>query len=152
MSSSKLKVVAVSEKRTAKDGREFFILSFSPGFGQRIVKRTMWEQFVRDTNGNPTTEKYWERGSHAEALALMKSGELIEGKKATNLVPEYTIGTGENTRKVNTYSTVVFPDETAERVFAAANHPILDAETGELKGQVAILATAPAMEEVEADA
>lgn len=126
---SQLKVIAVSDLRTAKDGRNYFIATFRPGFGQRSVKRTFWEQYERDAKtGEQLKTKYWERASHEEALELLKSGELIVGEKVTATVQPYLVGDNE----VSTYSTVIFPDENAQRVFERQNHPMLDEETGEL--------------------
>lgn len=130
-----LKLVSMSEVQTAKDNRQFFVGTFSPGFGQLKVKRIMWEQFIRDSKtGLPTDKKQWERGTPAEAKVLIASGELIEGKKVTHKVAPYVLGTGENARTVDTYSTVVFADENEITVFANANHPILDESTGQLLG------------------
>lgn len=125
---SHLKVIAVSDLRTAKDGRNYFVATFRPGFGQRSVKRTFWEQFDRDAKtGAQLTTKYWERASHEDALAYLQSGELIVGEKVTAVVEKYLVGDNE----VNTYSTVIFPDELAERVFDNQNHPMVNEETGE---------------------
>lgn len=136
-----LKLVSMSEVRTASDGRQFFTGSFSPGFGQLKVKRNMWEQFIRDSKtGLPTDKKQWERGTPAEAKALIASGELIEGRKVTHKVAPYVLGSGDNARTVDTYSTVVFADENEITVFANANHPILDESTGQLLGaKIAVL-------------
>jgi len=124
-----LKLIAVSELRTAKDGRNFFVATFRPGFGQRSVKRTFWEQFVRDSKTQALTDnKEWERASYEEALGFIKSGELIDGEKITAKVEKYILGENE----VDTYSTVVFPDEIAEKVFENQNHPMVNEETGEL--------------------
>lgn len=123
-------VVDVSEVKEAKDGRSYFTVSFSPGYFQKIVKRTFWEQFKRDPKtGELTNETYWERITPEQAEMLKRTGEPIEGRKATNTVESYIIGENE----VDQYSTVVFPDENEVTVFAAAGHPILDEETGELK-------------------
>lgn len=126
---SQLVIIAVSDVRTAKDSRQYFITTFRPGFGQRAVKRTMWQQFVRDSETQElTSAKYWERATPEEAQKLLKSGEPIEGEKVTAKVEKYMLGENE----VDTYSTVIFPDENAERVFANNKHPMVDTESGEL--------------------
>lgn len=124
-----MQIVQVSDVRTAKDGRDFFVATFRPGFGQRLVNRTFWEQYKTDPKtGERTQEKYWERATPEDALALLKSKERIEAKKITRSVEEYTIG--ENT--VTKYSTVMFPDEDEITLFQQQNHPILDELTGEV--------------------
>lgn len=133
---STLTLVGMSEVKTASDGRQFFTAEFSPGFGQLRAKRNLWEQFKKDPKtGLPTQEKYWERGTPAEAHALIKSGAPIAGAKVTRKVEKYTIGSGETAREVDQYSTVVFPGESIVNVFASANHNIVDEETGEILGK-----------------
>lgn len=143
-----LKLIAISDLRTAKDGRDYFVASFRAGFGQRPVKRTFWQQFERDAKTQEKTEhKYWERASYTDAVALLKSGEAIEGEKVTAVVETYILGENE----VSTFSTVIFPDEKAENVFAAQNHPMVDEQTGELlspKKVKAVISTAKAAEMV----
>jgi len=134
-----VKLVELSDVRTAKDGRNFFVASFRAGFGQRAVKRTFWEQFQRDADGKPTGKKYWERASYQEALELLKTKESIEGSCVTKKVESYYL----NDRAVNTYSTVVFPDENEVTVFANQNHPIVDEVTGEILGKRPSISIAP---------
>lgn len=126
-----VKLVELSELRTAKDGRNFFVAGFRAGFGQRAVKRTFWEQFKKDADGNNTEEKYWERASYKEALELLKTGEIIDARRVTHTVEPYAI----SDNMVNQYSTVVFPDENEVVVFSNQNHPIVDQETGEVLGK-----------------
>lgn len=123
-----MKVVGVSDERTASDGRKYFVLEARTGFGLRSAKRTMWQQFKRDKDGNPTPETFWERGSHAEALELLANGGTIEARKVTHTVEEYSIGE----REVNQFSTIVFADENEATVFKAQGHPIVDTESGEI--------------------
>jgi hypothetical protein len=123
-----LKVVSVSDVKTASDDRGFFTVGFRTGAFQKTVYRNFWQQFKKDANGEMTDELQWERATPEEALALLDSGETIEGRKVTHTVEEYTIGEND----VNTYSTVVFPDENEITVFNQAGHPIVDKETGEL--------------------
>ncbi len=136
-----LKIVEVSAERVASDERKYFVATLSSGFGQKPVKRTFWQQFKKDEkNVNIPNSQYWERGSHSEALALMKSGELIEGEKVTRTVKPYAIGEGENSRMVDTYTTVIFPGETVDNVFAANDKEIIDLTTGQIVNETAILA------------
>ena len=123
-----VKIVEVSATKVAKDGRHFFTAGFRAGFGQKIAKRTFWQQFKRDANGNNTDELYWERATPDEAMALMKSGELVEATKETRTVESYEVGNN----LVNSYTTIVFPDERVEAVFAAQDHSIVDEESGEV--------------------
>ena len=142
-----MKLVNVSELRTAKDGRKYFVGEFRTAFGQKLVKRTFWQQFARDPKtGELTNKTYWERGSYEEAKQLIASGAEIEGKKITRTVEAYFIGDNE----VNTYSTIMFPDENEITLFAAQNHPIVDEETGEIlvpKTRVSISAKPAPVEE-----
>lgn len=124
-----MKLVAMSDVRTATDGRQYFIGTFRPGFGQRLVNRTFWQQF-KLIGGVRTEEKFWERASPSEAEALINSGESIEAIKITRNVETYEIAG----RPVNTYSTVLFPDENEVTLFAAQNHPIVN-EHGEVLGK-----------------
>lgn len=142
-----LKIIEVSETRTAKDGRDYFVIRARAGFGQKAVARTMWEQFKRDSKtGEQTEEKYWERGSREEALKLLSSGETIDATKVTRTVEAYVVG--ENT--VTTYSTIVFADENIETVFQSQNHPIVDEATGEVKIKAVVAPpSTPAPEEEE---
>jgi hypothetical protein len=124
-----MQVIQVSDVRTAKDGRNFFVVTFRPSFGQKPVNRTFWEQYKTDSKtGVRTQEKYWERATPEEAHILLKSKEPVDAKKITRTVEEYTIG--ENT--VNKYSTVMFPDEDEITLFQQQNHPIVDELTGEV--------------------
>jgi len=135
-----LTIIAVGPTLTATDGRMYFNVDFSAGFGQKKVSRLFWEQYKRDAKtGLPTEAKSWERGSPEQATALMLSGGTVEGEKVTRKVAPYVIG--ENT--VDSYSTLLFPGENIVSVFAAAKHNIIDEETGEILGkQKAILASA----------
>jgi len=150
---SQLKIVAVGDLKTATDGRQYFGVDFSAGFGQKKSTRQMWEQFKRDSKtGLPTSEKYWERGTRQEALALMAAGAPIEGEKVTKNVTPYQIPGQE--QMLTTYSTIVFPDENVVNVFASAGHNIVDKDSGEILGKIrtpkVILATANASEKVTA--
>jgi len=132
---SQLSVTAVSEVKTAKDGRSYFIVSFSPGFGQKSRTRVLWQQF-KQVNGVRTEEKAWERGTPSEALALLKSKEKIAGAVITATVEPYSINEGP---EFKTYTTVIFPDEADKlvSVFSSLGHSLVDTETGE------VLRTAP---------
>lgn len=137
-----LKIKSVGELKTASDNRQYYAVEFSAGFGQKNISRNIFETFKTDSKtGLPTQEKVWSRGTREEALAQMRLGHEVEAQKVTKTVEPYMIG--ENT--VNSYSTVVFADEKIESVFASANHPILNEETGELIGakKKALLGTAP---------
>src|SRR6185369_14845464 len=130
------------------DGRKYFQIGLSAGFGQAEVKTLIWETFKNDSKTSlPTTEKEWKRGNYADAKAAMESGETIDARIVTHKVEPYMI----RDNSVNTYTTVVFADQKEEAVFAAANHPILDEETGELIGKKkapkVVLATDEAKEE-----
>jgi ornithine cyclodeaminase/alanine dehydrogenase-like protein (mu-crystallin family) len=140
-----IKVVDVSEVKTASDGRQYFVVSFSPGAFQKPVKRTMWQQFKRDKDGALTDVTYWERSTPEDARKLLKSGELIEGRKITRTVETYTIGEND----VNQYSTVMFPDENEITLFNSSGHPIVDTTTGELVKPVKAVISAPEAEEEE---
>ncbi len=124
-----MKLISMSDVRTAKDGRQYFIGTFRPGFGQRQVNRTFWEQF-KLIAGVKTTEKFWERASPSEAMELIASGETIDAAKITRNVETYDI----LGKAVNTYSTVIFPDENEVALFASQNHPIVS-EHGEVLGK-----------------
>lgn len=139
METQKLMLVDLSDLREASDKRNYFVATFSSGFGQKIAKRTFWQQFVKDAAGNNTEKKYWERGSYEQAQSLLKSGEAIEGNRVTRTVEPYMIGEGENQRSVNTYTSIVFPGETIEAVFAAADHKLVDTDSGEIIVPKAIL-------------
>ena len=150
--SKHLKISAISDLRTATDGRQYFVVSFSPGLGQKMVKRTIWQQFqndpktglpLEDGKGNKVT--YWERGSYQEFMSAMKSGEAIEGQKVTINVEPYEIG--ENL--VDTYSTVVFPDENRLTVARQAGRTPIDPETGEILGSAAKASLADAVKQSE---
>lgn len=149
--SSSLKVVSVGETKEASDGRLFFTVGFRAGFGQKPAFRNFWQQYRKDAEGIALEPKqaYWERATPEEAEALLKSGETIEGRKVTHTVESYYIG--ENL--VNTYSTVVFPDENEITVFNQSKHPIVDPTTGELiegaKQPKAVMTADPAEEEEE---
>lgn len=143
--SNTVKLVALSSVMEAKDGRNYYVATFSAGFGQKVVKRTFWQQFRNDPKtGLPTEEKYWERGSYEEAKALLKSGEAIEGSKITRNVETYSIGE----RDVNTYSTVIFPDENEYTLFNSQNHPIVN-EDGEVVKPKVVLTLSTEEEEEE---
>lgn len=147
MKTQLLKLVELSDLRTASDERQYFVAGFQPAFGQRLVRRTFWQQFKRDSKtGMLTPQKYWERGSYEDAKALLESGEMVEGMKITRTVSPYKINEGtENEREVSTYSTIVFPDENILSVFSAAGHEIIDSDSGEvLNPKKAILAPANA--------
>ncbi len=147
---SKLKVIAVGEVKTASDGRQYFGVDFSAGFGQRKATRQLFQQYKRDPKtGLPTKELYWERGTHSEAMALLKSGELIDAAKVTMKVKPYQIP--GQTAWLETYSTVVFADENPISVFIAAGRTVIDEETGEeFAPKKAILASAtPSVESIK---
>ena len=134
-----LKIIAVGEERTAKDGRKYYSLTvqdvanaFAPA-----KSRNMWQQF------NSQGEPVWKIPTQAEATKMI--GRVIPGEIVSALVEEYEITnetTGE-TRKVNTYSTFVFGHETKEQVFKAFNHPIVGTEKPKT---VAVLAPNEAFE------
>ena len=126
-----MRIKNVGELKTASDGRQYFGVELSAGLGQRSVTRQMWEQFKRDSKtGLPTTEKYWERGSHAEFKAALGS-EIQTAKITRNVIP-YTIG--EDSQPRNTYSSVIFPDENEVTLFANAGHNIVS-EDGQILGK-----------------
>jgi hypothetical protein len=146
-----LRIVEVGDLRTAEDGRQFFTIGMRAGFGQKVAYRNLWQQFKKDADGIELEPKvaYWERGSREDAIALMKSGEIVEGRKVTHTVETYQIG--ENV--VSTYSTIVFADENEVTVFNQAGHPIVDTATGELiegaRRKAVISAADPGEEEQE---
>lgn len=138
---AKLKIIAVGELKTAIDKRQYFSVEFREGFGLRTGKRNFWEQFVKDPKtGLPTEKKYWERGSREEAIAAMKDGEGLEGRKVSLRVEPYQIPNSDNI--ATRYSTIVFADENVETVFAAAGHNIVDEETGEVIMKKAVTSAA----------
>lgn len=130
----KMTIVSRGKEQVASDGRKYFSALISPGFGQKNVTYNFWEQYIRDSAGLNTPAKRWERATPEQADALIASGESFLAEKVTAKVEAYTIGEGEKARLVDTYSTIVFPDQKAESVFASANHPMLDLTTGELIG------------------
>lgn len=131
-----MKLTAVSPVATASDGRKYFVISATSGFGQKPVSRIMWQQFINDKKtGLPTKETRWERGSHEEAMALLNSRESFVGEKVTRRVAKYTLNGGEER---NTYSTIVFGDEDVITVFSNAGHQIVDEVTGELLGKARV--------------
>jgi hypothetical protein len=141
-----MKIIAMSDVRTAKDGRNYFVAEFRPSLGQRVVKRTFWEQFVRDakTQVVDKTKKFWERMSPTECKEAIASGEAIIGEKITHTVEPYELGD----KLVDSYSTVIFPDENAYTLFANQNHPIVDAD-GVIHKKKAVLAPNGAVKSVE---
>lgn len=147
-----LKITAVSEVRTASDNRNYFLCTFSAGFGQKEHSIPMWEVFKRDPKtGENTQEKKWERGSPSQAKAAMEAGVLIGGRVVTNKVESYILNEGtKNERKVDTYTTIVFDDQNEIVVFANANHNIRT-EEGELLGKIRAV-VAPAQEAAYSDA
>jgi hypothetical protein len=145
-----LKIRSVGNVKTASDGRQYFQVGFSAGIGQKEVTRLIWEEFKRDSGtGLPIDEKVWKRGNHKDFMDAMKAGELVQGEIVSRKVESYEI----RETKVDSYTAIVFADEKVEAVFAAANHPILDEETGELIGKkqpkTAVLATRMTEKEAE---
>lgn len=140
-------ITEVSPIQTAKDTRKFFTIRVNGGFGQRVVSRNMWEQLRQRPDGS--VSKYWERGTHAQALELMEKQIPVAGEVVTRNVVPYTI----DGREVKTYTTLVFPGENIEAVFANNNHPIVD-ENGEIKDtrKKAILGTNPSQVFAQAEA
>jgi hypothetical protein len=139
-----LKIVSVGEIKEAKDGRKYFAVELRGSLGSRSGIRNIFQQFKRDPKtGLPTAEKVWDRGSREEFMAAMMNHETLDGAKVTRTVEPYQIPGNEAV--LTSYSTIVFADEKIESVFAQANHPILDEQTGELIGakKKVVLATAP---------
>jgi len=135
-----LTIRSISEVKEASDTRKYFTLKLAAGLGQAEHTVNIFEDFVRDAEGNNTTAKVWKRGTYAEFKKAMDAGEKIEGSIVTAKVEPYKIR--ENMVDSATY--IVFADQKAEAVFASNNHPILDEETGELiskKKQKVVLAT-----------
>jgi hypothetical protein len=139
-----LTIVAVGELKEAKDTRNYFSITLSPGFGLKPHSINMWEIFLRDKDNNPILDqKKWERGSREEAMAAMKAGIPIAASVVTRTVEPYVIREGQE--PVTKYTTVVFGDQDEVKVFANAGHPILDEESGELLGvKKAVLGSANA--------
>lgn len=131
---SEMTILSRSEVKEASDGRSYFTAQISPGFGLKISARNFWQQFKRDALGMPTNIKVWERVTPELADTYIESGKSFLAAKVTETVEPYTIGEGESARPVDTYSTILFKDEDAVKVFAAAGHRILDKKTGELLG------------------
>lgn len=130
---STVKVIAKSDVRTAKDGRQFFIMTVRAGLGQKPVNRTMWQQF-KQVNGQRTTELFWERATPEEVAEAIASGEKIEAKIVSENVQPYPIPGSD--ALVTKYTTVMFPDEDKIKLFASQRHWIMT-EHGELLGYVA---------------
>lgn len=127
-----LTIRSISEVKEASDTRKYFTLKLAAGLGQAEHTRNIFEDFVRDAEGNNTSTKVWKRGTYAEFKAAMEAGEKIEGAIETRKVETYKI---RENAMVDSYTCIVFADEKVEAVFAANNHPILDEQTGELIGK-----------------
>jgi len=136
-----LKIKAVGEVKTARDGRQYFPLTVSAGFGLKDHSINIWEVFARDNStGLPLDgkegrelKKIWERGTRAEAVLAMQTGEKIEGAVVTAKVVPYSIREGEP--KVDTYTTIVFADQNPVSVFAQLGHNMVE-ESGEVLGNI----------------
>lgn len=131
---NEMTITSRTEVKKATDGRGYFTAQISPGFGLRNAARNFWQQFKRDALGMPTNILQWERVTPEQADAYIESGKSFLAAKVTETVEPYTIGEGESAREVDTYSTILFKDEDAVKVFASAGHRILDKSTGELLG------------------
>lgn len=125
----KLRIIAVGEVKTAKDGRGFFPVTFREGFGLKQGTRNFWQQFKRDkVTGLPTKELYWERGTPEEAIEAMNDKTVLDGRKVTLAVKPYQIPGSDRT--ASTYSTIVFADENMLTVFKNAGHEVIADEDG----------------------
>lgn len=125
--SNQIKVVAVSEEKTAKDGRKFYTITVQDATNPFAPQRTrnMWQQM--DASNNPV----WRIPNGEQAKALV--GKLIPGQIITKSVVAFDIvneSTGE-ARTVNSYSSVVFGHEDVDATFAAFGHPVLGSAQAE---------------------
>ena len=118
---NQIKVIAVSEEKTAKDGRKFYTITVQDATNMFAPQRTrnMWQQ--RDAQNNPV----WRIPNAEQAKALI--GKLLPGQIVTKSVVAFEIAnpvTGE-IRTVNSYTSVVFGHEDVDATFAAFGHPVL---------------------------
>ncbi len=134
---NQIKVIAVSEEKTAKDGRKFYTITVQDATNVFAPQRTrnMWQQ--RDANNEPV----WRIPNGTEAQKLI--GKLIPGQIISKTVLPFELA-DSNTgliRTVNSYTSVVFGHEDVEATFAAFGHPVL--------GSPQAMQTAPQVEAEE---
>ena len=124
-----LTLVSISEVKTEKErvdnkkSREYYTAEFrdiNNPFAP-TVKRNFFQ--AHDESGQVTMWKGADPKSVASFIGKQIPGQIV---KATVL--PYKIGD----RTVDSYTTAVLAHETAERVFKAAGHEVVDATTGEV--------------------
>lgn len=121
-----LKLVAVGEVKTAKDGRQYYKAEFgnpnNPFSGTRT--RMFWQQFAT-VNGVKTP--VW-RGADPEVTKTFV-GKTLTGKIVSADVEPFEIAiAGQEPRTVTTYTTVVLDGESTASVFKACGHQLAVAQ------------------------
>lgn len=103
-----LRVTAISEEKTASDGRLFKTVSFVPVTVADLGDGKLTQVL---SNRRPIGRNIWQSGPNGSAgdgiYDKVTVGSMVEGEVLTAQVDPYQIG--ENT--VTTYSAVVFPYE-----------------------------------------
>lgn len=116
-----LKLVAISDIKTAKDNRAYYAAQFQDPTNPfaKTVTRMFWQQ--KDAAGTPV----W-RGADPEIVKTFV-GKTLPGAIVTKEVEDYQIGE----RTINTYTTVVLGSELDLQVFKAMGHPLKQAAVAE---------------------
>lgn len=111
---NKLKLVAVTELKTAKDGRAYYTAEFQDVNNPfaNTVKRNFWQQ------KNAAGVAEW-RGASYDVISKLV-GTTVPGSIATRVVEEYQIGD----RTANIFTTVLLGAELDVQVFKALGHEL----------------------------
>jgi len=120
----KLKLVSISEVKTAKDNRQFYTAEFQDPNNPfaNSVKRNFWQQF------NAAGEPIWKGADPAVVKTFI--GKTLDGSIVSAQVEPYEIQVGDKpARTATTYTTVVLGSELPQVIFAQLGHKMANAET-----------------------
>lgn len=111
-----IQVVSVSEIKTAKTGRNFKTVTFKELDKQVVLNG----KTINVKSNNPNrTRNIWGEGVTTDGEVIkadplydtIQVNDVVEGSFHTVSTTDYTIGSGETARTVNSYSCVVFSNE-----------------------------------------
>lgn len=142
-----IKVTSVSDIRTDKNGREYKLVEFTNPDHAQVVDETTGELLlVRVQAKRATITQYKESylNNKPDFMWDAKLGEFTMGEVVTREVAPYQI----DGKEINTYTTVVFGDNTkpsweieVQKAFRSAGHPIAGTNTAPVVDLKAIKAT-----------
>lgn len=141
-----IQVMAVSEMKTAKNNRQYQVVQFKELDKQTVIGG---KTVNVKSNSSIRTRNIWGEGVTPDGVVIkadvlfndLKAGDVVEGAFHTLSTTDYTIGTGESARTVNTYSCVVFSNENAityaNRQLKQNDATVINAEAANLVPQEA---------------